>query len=60
MYLVVFLLRIFHRYRAEYKFVYFFALSFDVYLFCIGAGGAVDTGIVDTAEHEHLVVGFIA
>ena len=29
-------------------------------LFCEGGGGTVDAGIVDTAEHEHLVVGFVA
>jgi hypothetical protein len=29
-------------------------------LFCVGAGGAVDAGVVDAAEHEHLVVGFVA
>lgn len=26
----------------------------------ISCGGAVDTGVVDAFEHEHLVVGFAA
>jgi hypothetical protein len=36
------------------------ALTLNVNLFGIACGGAVDAGVVDTGEHEHLIVGLIA
>lgn len=40
--------------------MYLFSLSLDMDLFREGGGSAVDAGIVDTAEHQHLIVGFAA
>lgn len=53
-------LRRFSRYRPRCGEGYFFGLSFEMNLFCVGAGCAVDAGVVDTAEHEHLVIGLVA
>jgi hypothetical protein len=39
---------------------YLVGLSLDVYLLCVGTCGATDAGVVNTLEHEHLIVGFIA
>ena len=53
-------IHIFSRHRPESYGLYLFVLSFEVDLFCVGTGCTVDAGIMDAAEHEHLVVGFIA
>ena len=39
---------------------YIWILMFDVDLLGEGWGSAVDTGVVDTREHEHLFAGFLA
>ena len=57
-YRVVFVIHIFNRCRAVLRVAYLFGLSFDVDLFCEGGGCTIDTWIVHTAEHKHLIVRF--
>lgn len=56
----VFLLRRFHRRRPEWWVMYLFRSSLDMNLLSEGTGGAVDARIMHTAEHQHLVIGFVA
>jgi len=60
MYPKEFLLRIFHRYRPMCQKRYILVLALNVDLFCICTSCAVYARVMDTREHEHLVIGLVA
>ena len=55
-----FVIRKSSRCRAGWRDGYFLVLALDVDLLCEGGGRAVDTGVVDAAQHQHLIVRLIA